>query len=69
MSVPTCGKSRPVEPGRVVEVVAVGHAVEVGGGAQALGGCSGLVAGMIFGSRLVGAGVVGGAAEAAGHYQ
>ena len=61
MGVPARGKRRPVEPGRVVEVVAVGHTVEVGGGAQALGGRGGLVAGVVLGRLLMGASVMGGA--------
>lgn len=61
MGVLARGKSRPVEAGRVVEVVTVGHAVEVGGGAQALGGRGGLVAGVVLGRLLVGASVMGGA--------
>lgn len=61
VGVPARGKRRPVEPGRVVEVVAVGHAVEVSSGKQALGRRGGLVAGVVFGGLLVGAGVVGGA--------
>ena len=41
-------KSCSVKLGRIVEVVAVGHTVEVGGGAQALGGRGGLVAGVVL---------------------
>jgi len=54
-------KRRPVEPRRVVEIVAEGHAVEVGDGAQALSGRGGLVASVVLGRLLVGAGVMGGA--------
>ena len=61
MGVSARSKRRPVESGRVVEVVAVGHAVEVGGGAQALGGRGGLVAGVVLGRLLVGASVMGSA--------
>ena len=61
MSVLARGKSRPVETRRVVEVVTIGRAVEVGSGAQALGGRGGLVAGVVLRRLLVGAGVVGGA--------
>ena len=61
MGVLAHGKSRPVEAGRVVKVVAVGYAVEVGGGSQALGGRGGLVAGVVLGRLLVGASVMGGA--------
>ena len=53
-------ESCSVKPGRVVEVVAVGHTVEVGGGAQALGGRGGLMAGVVLGRLLEGTGVVGG---------
>ena len=63
---PARGKRRPVEPGRVVEVVAAGHALEVGGGSQALGHRGGLVAGVVLGRLLVGASVVSGAVEAEG---
>ena len=38
-------KSYSVKPRRIVEVVTVGHAVEVSSGPQAFGGRSGLVAG------------------------
>ena len=48
-----------VKPGRVVEDVAVGHTFGVSGSAQAFGG---LVAGVVLGRLLVGAGGVGGAA-------
>ena len=67
MVVPARGKSRPVKAGRVVEVVAICYAIEVGGGTQTLGRRSGLVAGVVLGGLLVGAGVVGGAVEAEGH--
>ena len=49
-------KSCSVKPGWVVEVVAVGHAVEVSGGPQAFGGRGGLVAGVVLDGLLVGAG-------------
>ena len=51
-------ESCSVKPGRVVEVVAVGHNVEVSGGPQAFGG---LVAGVVLSRLLVGADVVSGA--------
>ena len=54
-------KSYSVKPGRVVEVVAVGHTVGVSGGPQAFGGRGGLVAGVVLGRLLVGASVMGGA--------
>ena len=55
-------KSCSVKPRRVVEVVTVGHTVEVNSDPQAFGGLSGLVAGVVVGRLLVGAGVVGSAA-------
>lgn len=61
VGVPARSKCSAVVLGRVGEVVAVGHAVEVGGGAQALGDRCGLVAGVVLGGLLVGAGVMGGA--------
>ena len=66
VGVPAGGKCGAVEPGRVVEVVAVSYAIEVGG-TQALGGRGGLVAGVVFGGLLVDTGMVGGAVEAEGH--
>ena len=59
-------KSYSVKPRRVVEVVTVGHAVEVSDGPQALGGRGGLVAGVVLDGLLVGTGVVGGTVEAEG---
>ena len=56
-------KSCLVKPGRVVEVVTVGHALGISGGPQTFGG---LVAGVVLDSLLVGAGVMGGAVEAEG---
>ena len=53
-------KSCSVKPGRVVEVVAIDHTVEVGDGAQALGGHGGLMAGLVLGRLLEGTGMVGG---------
>ncbi len=67
MGVLARGKSRAVEPGRVGQVVAVGHAVQVGCGPQALGERGGLVAGVVVRGLLVGAGVVGSAVEAERH--
>ena len=54
-------KSRPIKPRQFIEVVAVGHAVEVSSGLLAFGGRGGLVAGVVVGGLLVGASVVGGA--------
>ena len=54
-------KSCSVKPGRVVEVVAVGHTVGASGSAQAFGGRGGLVAAVVLDGLLVGAGVVSGA--------
>jgi len=67
VGVPARGKSRPVEPGRVTKIVAVGHAVEVSGGPQAFGGRSGLVLGVVLRRLLVSTCVVGGAVEAKKH--
>ena len=51
-------KSCSVKLGRIVEVVAVGHTVEVSGGPQAFGG---LVADVVLSRLLVGADLVSGA--------
>ena len=61
MGVLARGKSCSVKPGQVVEVVAIGHAVEVSGDSQAFSGRGELVAGVVLGRLLVGAGVVSGA--------
>ena len=66
MGVPARGKRRPVQSRWVIKVVAISHAIEVGGGAQTLGRRGGLVAGVILSRLLVGAGVVGSAVEAEG---
>lgn len=65
----TRGKGGAVEPGRVVEVVAVSYAVEMGGGPQALGGCGRLLAGMVASVFFVGSGVVSGAVKAERHVE
>lgn len=60
-------KGRPVEPGRVIKVMAERDAVEANGSPQELNRHGGLVLDVIFRRLLVGAGVIGGAVEAEGY--
>lgn len=67
MRVPTRGKCRPVEPGRIIHVVAKRDTIKVGGGPQALNGRGGLVLGVVFRRLLMGSSVMSGAVEAERH--
>ena len=60
-------KCGTVQPGRVIQVIAISYAVEVGRGPQAFGGGRRLVRGVVAGVFFVGTGVMGGAVEAKGH--